>query len=227
MPAGQPSVRATSRSMSPSSRSRPSRWLRNSLRLVRAEAQLVRAQLEQLTAHPQRPERERGVGAGGEHELDVRRQVADEPRDRLARGRAGEAVEVVEHERDLVHLGQRVDQAREHDLAQGRAGGRWVEAERGEHVRPQDDRVVVALVQRHPRDEPVLELGLAPGGEQRRLAEPGRARDQREPAALTVAQALEEPFARDRARRDVGRMELGDEEDARTLAQPAPRTRAR
>ena len=114
-------------------------------------------------------------------------------------------------------LGERVDQPRQHDLAQRRAGGGRVEAERGDHVRPQHDRVVVALVERHPRDRPPLQLGLAPGGEQRRLAEAGRARDQREAAALAVTQALEEPLARDRLCRDERRMELGDEEDAPTL----------
>ena len=195
-------------------------------RLAGGEAQLVGAQLEQLAADPQRAERECRVGAGRDHQLDARRQVVDEPRDRLARRGARQAVEVVEHERDLVALGERVDQPRQHDLAQRRAGGGRVEPERGDHVRPQHDRVVVALVERHPRDRPPLQLGLPPGGEQRRLAEAGRAGDERQAAALAVAQALEEPLARDRLGRDERRMELGDEEDAPTFNRGSPRPSA-
>ena len=56
-------------------------------------------------------------------------------------------------------------------------------------------------------------LALAPGGEQRRLAEPGRAGDEAQPPAAAVAQALEQPLARDRLGGHERRVELGDEQD--------------
>jgi hypothetical protein len=77
----------------------------------------------------------------------------------------------------------------------------------------QHDRVVVALVERHPRHGPLALLGLAPRAEQGRLAEAGRARDEAELQAPAVAEALEQPLARDRLRRHRGGMELRDEQD--------------
>ena len=88
-------------------------------------------------------------------------------------------------------------------------------AERLDHVRPQHDRVVVALVERHPRHRPRRRLALPPRREQRRLAEAGGARDQAQPAPAALAEPLEQPLARDRLRRDERRMELGDQQDRR------------
>src|SRR5262249_13207693 len=47
------------------------------------------------------------------------------------------------------------------------------------HVRPEDDRVVVALVEGQPRDWSLRQLQLAPRREQRALAVAGRSRDDR------------------------------------------------
>ena len=130
-------------------------------------------------------------------------------------------MEVVEHEGDVAGLGERVHEPRQHDLAhrrgdrqrrerlavQRRAGA----AERLHDVRPEDDVVVVALVQRDPCHRPRRGLLLAPRGEERRLAEAGRAGDERQRAAL--AQARGQPLARDRLRGHERRVQLGDEED--------------
>ena len=64
-------------------------------------------------------------------------------------------------------------------------------------------------------------LALAPRGQQRRLAEPGRARDEAEPPAAAVAQPLEQPLARDRLRRDGRRVQLGEEQDRSVLTVPS------
>ena len=193
------------------------------VRLGGREPQRVRAELDQLAARPQRAERQRRIRPGRDHELHVRRQVIDEPGDGLARGTGREPVEVVEHQHHLARFGERVDEPRQHHLEHGRRRkerrqrrvrqARARAAQRLDHVRPEDDGVVVALVQRDPRHRPPGRLALPPGGEQRRLAEAGRARDQGQPAARAGAQPLEEPLARDRLRRDERRVELGDEED--------------
>jgi hypothetical protein len=195
--AGQPSVRATSSSTSSAASSSPSRALRNS---PASSSVKRRSSARSSTSSPwaaQRAERERRVGAGGEHELDRRGQVLDEPRDALARGRARQPVEVVEHEHDVLLLQQRVDEPRP---ARPRAAARrpaaaasssWASPGQARHSAStmcdhSTTGVVVAAVERHPRDRAVRELVLAPRRQQRRLAEPGRARHQAEapPTAL-------------------------------------------
>ena len=176
------------------------------VRLGPREAQVVRAQLEQLAVGAQRAQRQRRVGAGREHELERRGHVVDEPREALARGGAGEPVEVVEHEHELALLGQRVHEPRQHHLEQRRGGDqlgrdrlrerRARAAERLDHVRPQHDRVVVAPVERDPRHGPLARLFLPPRGQQRRLAEPGRARDE---AELQAAPSRSRANSRSRA----------------------------
>ena len=191
--------------------------------LLGGEAQRVGPQLEQLPVRPQRAERQGRVGPGREHELERRRHVVDEPRDALPRRRAGEPVEVVEHQRQLGLLGELVDEPRQQHLDDRRRGGgrgqrlvreaRAGAAQRLDDVRPQHDRVVVALVERDPRHRPPLRLLLAPGREQDRLAEARRAGDERELQPAPSPQPLEQPLARDGLRRDERGMELGDEED--------------
>ena len=58
-------------------------------------------------------------------------------------------------------------------------------------------------------------LLLAPRREQRRLAEPGRARDERQAPLAPLAQTGEEPLARDDLGRHDGRVELREEQDRR------------
>ncbi len=90
-------------------------------------------------------------------------------------------------------------------------------AQRLDHVRPQHDGVVVALVERHPCHRPALRLALAPRRQQRRLAEPGRARDEAEATAAALAQPLEQPLARDRLGRDGRRVQLREQQDGSVL----------
>ena len=220
MPAGQPSVRATSCSTSPAARPSPSRSLRNSP----ASASVKRSSSARSSSSWPCARRAPS-GSGGSARVEsticsVARRVVDEPGDALARGRARQPVEVVEHERQLALLGERVHEPREHDLEQRRGRDRRRQlrvrqlragaAQRLDRVRPQRDRVVVALVQRHPRRR----RGLArrPRRQQRRLAEPGRAGDEAELRAAPGAQAREQPLAGDRLGRHHGRVELRDEQ---------------
>ena len=163
-PAGQPSVRATSSSTSPASSVQAEAAVEELVRLRGGEAQLVGAQLEQLAVGAQRAERQRRVGARREHELDRRRQVVDEPARRShapARSRAGGSRRGRARPRPARRARSRAAAARPRAAApphhrrqrlvrQRRAGA----AQRLDHVRPQDDRVVVALVERHPRHRP-------------------------------------------------------------------------
>ena len=219
MPAGQPSVRATSRIDVGRREPEAEPAVEELGRLGAGEPQLVGAQLGELPVGAQRPERELRVGARGDHQLDAGRQVRREPGD--GRG-VGKAVEVVEHQRDVAGLGERVDEPRQHDLAHRRGHRQGRErlvvqrradaAERLHDVRPEDDVVVVALVERDPGHRPPRGLLLAPRGEQRGLAEPRGAGDERQRPAL--AQARGQPL-RDGLRGHERRVQLGDEEDRR------------
>jgi len=132
-------------------------------------------------------------------------------------------VKVVEDQRDVALLGELVDEPRKPDLAQRRCGDRGGErlaregrarpGERLDDVGPQDHRVVIAIVERHPRGRTVLGLALPPGGQQRGLAESGRAGDEAEPEPAAGAQPREQPLALDDLRRDERRVQLRDEED--------------
>ena len=59
---------------------------------------------------------------------------------------------------------------------------------------------------------PAAPLGLPPRGQQRRLAEPRRAGDERQPPPAPLVEAREQPLARDRLGRHGRRVELRDEE---------------
>ena len=237
MPAGQPSVRATSSSTSAGASPRPSRPLRNSLRLGAGEAQLVGAQLEQLAVGAQRAR----AAAPGRCAWRARagRRAAGAPTNqatlsRATAPRAGGSRRARARRRPAsasAFTSRGSTTSRSGAVAASAASAAWSSAgqarhERLDHVRPQDDRVVVALVQRDPRHRPPRGLLLAPRGEQRRLAEPGRAGDERQLRPRAVAQAREQPLARDRLRGHERRVELGDEQDRRLGTTAGSSTRA-
>ena len=218
MPAGQPSVRATSRSTSAGASPRPSRPLRNSA----ASAPVKRSSSARSSASWPCA---RSVPSGSSGSVRVA-ITSWTPGGRCA---ANQATAVTSEMRwkssstsatsptSASALTSRGSTTSRTGAVTARAGERLVvqrradAAERLDDVRPEDDVVVVALVQRDPGDGPPRGLLLAPRGEQRRLAEPGRAGDQGQRPAL--AQARGQPLARDRLRGHERRVQLGDEED--------------
>ena len=118
--------------------------------------------------------------------------MVDEPPDTGPGRNARQPVEIIQDERDPTLAVQLVDQTRQnhvndrrHDrLRQRRPGnGGACAAERLDHMRPQDDRVVVPLIQRQPPDRVPRGLGLAPRRQQGSLPETRRTSDQAEPQA--------------------------------------------
>ena len=85
--------------------------------LVGGEAKVGGADLEQLAARPQAGQRQGRVGAAGDHEVDLRRQVLDQERHRLVDLRRFDDVVVVEHQDEVVVDGvQIVEQGRDDGL---------------------------------------------------------------------------------------------------------------
>ena len=154
--------------------------------LVRVEGEVVGPQLLQLTGRAQPAERKGRVPAGGDDDVDVLGQAFHEEGDGLVHGRVGDHVIVVQDEHDRPGLrDQVVDQQGNRGVAdRAPPGGQGTQRafpdagrrlpERGQHVAPEQDRVVVAGVERHPGDQGVT--GCAPLGEQRGLSPNRRGR---------------------------------------------------
>lgn len=173
----------------------------------------------------QRRQRQRRVGAGRKHELHRRGQVLDEPGDVVHGRSAGQAVEVIEHEAEPALLDERIDQPRQDHLLHGRRGDRIAEtqrrdgraraADRLDDVRPQDHRVVVALVERHPCHRALMRLDRASRCEECRPAKACRACHKHQASLPSVPQPPEQALARDSLRRDHRRMQFRQEDDWR------------
>ena len=152
------------------------------------EAQFLRAHLDALVGG----ERQRRIGTTREHQLQRGRQVREQERDRRVHDLVADQVVVVEHQHDrLRQLRQLVDQPRQHDLGDAGAGvgehrqRRAAEPgrdrpQRGDHVAPESDRIVVGGIERDPRERPPLDR--VPLGEQHRLPPARRCAHQRQPA---------------------------------------------
>jgi hypothetical protein len=80
----------------------------------------------------------------------------------------------------------------------------------GDHMAPEPGGVVVALVQRQPGDRPLALPG--PVGQQAGLAEPGRRADQHQPPRQTLVERLHEAWAGHKARRRMGKVQLGGQQ---------------
>ena len=70
--------------------------------LVGSEAQIGGADLDQLAARSQAGQRQRRVGAGGDHQVDLRRQVLQQERHPAVDVARVDQVVVVEHQHDVV-----------------------------------------------------------------------------------------------------------------------------
>ena len=150
----------------------------------------------------QRSQRKVRLSPGGEHELEGGRCMIDEPGDALAGHAAGKPVEVVQDQRDLTQIVQLVHQARQHHVNDRRrpdhlrrrrqADRRAGPAKRLDHIGPEHHRVVVALVQRQPRDRLPRRLSLPPLRQQGGLPVTRRTCHQAEPQSPTRPEAAPE-----------------------------------
>ena len=158
----QPSVRASNVAMSAAVSSRPIAPFRYVGGFLGGEAQVGGPDLHQLAARPQARQRQRRIGPAREHEVRTLGQMVEEVGQPVLNVVAIDDVEVVEDENDIpVDAVQLVDERREHGFrrrvrriqeracVRAEAGHRRLE--RREDVRPEQRRIVVALVEREPR----------------------------------------------------------------------------
>lgn len=133
--------------------------------LVVGEAQIGAADLDQLAARAHPGQRERRVGAAGDHQVQPRGEVLQQERQPVVYVARIDDVVVVEHQHDVVHEGaQGVEQLGEDRL--DRWSGRPQERQRlraeparrsggplqrGDQVRPEQRGIVVPPVEREPR----------------------------------------------------------------------------
>ena len=156
---------------------------------------LVQSQLRRRRSPRPRPcARQRASGksgrfAGRDRDLRPGRNVVQQRRDDVEACRAGDRVQIVEHQHHgALEPSQRIPDARDPRRPRGSAGpGQRVEHRRRERfdavdrrrdVAQEHDRVVVPAVERDPRERTRIRVG--PAGEQRRLAVAGRCDDGRE-----------------------------------------------
>ena len=174
-------------------------------RLAGAEPQVLGPQLGQVPAHPQAAERQRRVGPGDEHQVQLRRRAIQQRGDRRVHLGAGDEMVVVQHE-DQRSLGRRqfVDERGKHvtqHVGAGRVqppqgGGPRGRARlvRGEQqVTPEALGVVVAAVERYPARGDVV--ASQPVGHDGALAPPGRRDDQGQRQGAPLAQQVMQPLA--------------------------------
>ena len=175
-PAIHPSVRSASASTSADVRSRPIDPVEELPCLGLGEPEVGGAQLGELATAAEPGQRQRRVGAGGDHQVQLARKVVEQERHRLVhRGRA-DGVVVVEHQHPLLPR-RLLPGARDvvDECGQGRRDRRGAQrledgpvdleadAVQGRHhVRQEARQVVVTLVQRQPPD-----AGVRPAPERR------------------------------------------------------------
>ena len=163
-----------------------------SRRLTRREPQIGGAQLGQLPAGPQPGQRQRRVGAAGQHQVQPGRAVLQQELDRSVHGRGLDDVVVVENQHRVgTGIGGQLVDERGHQRLEGSGCGRAeqraqpsIEARaypvhRGHHMTPEPGRVVVPGVQRQPgrpgRDGAGPSRPAAPSCRSRRARRPAPA----------------------------------------------------
>lgn len=195
--------------------------------LAGSEAQIGGADLDELATRSHPGQWERRVGAAGDHQMRLRGEVLQqEGHPVVDLGRVDDVV-VVEHLHDVVGEGaQIVEQSGEDRL--GRRSGRRQERQRslaelvrrsghrrqgGDQVRPEPRGIVVPPVERQPgRGSFTTRRGCQPVRQQRRLAEPGRSRHERQRRPRPPAQTLAQPGPGDQRAPRPGDVELGLEQ---------------
>ena len=192
--------------------------------LFGGEAQVAAADLDQLAAGTQPGQRQRRVGAGGHGEGDVWRQVLEQLSDDVVDTRIVDHVVVVERQhRGTGHQVEVVDQAGDDRIRLERL--RTLEPDervgadlghdglhRCDEVAEEPAYVGVPGVQSQPGDA-VLRAAVGPRGEplgqQRRLAEAGRRRDQHQPGSVGRVEAVGEAATRHEPTARRGQVQLG------------------
>ena len=197
-------------------------------RLLGREREVARADLAQRTDRAEAPEAKRRVRARRHDETRTGGEMEDKPLERAPAGLVGQDVCVVEHDRHRRSVGLHAVRERVRDDRRRRAGraeqreGRPPETRadavdrRGE-VDPEPGRIVVARLERHPRD------GVVPPRDPRLdehgLPEPDRCVDQRQRGRGHPVEPVEEPLPAHEARSGPCRPELrlDDAERGRTV----------
>ncbi len=179
----------------------------------RREAEVLRADFQELSPRTQPGQRERRIGARGDRQPGPRGEPLDEGRDKPVDGGLTDHVVVVEHQhrpagrpipRGLLDQGDDTGQGelrieRLAGVTSGHTLGRAPQlCRRSLEVAGEAGDVVVARIERQPRAADVR-LG-DPGGEQGALAEAGRRRDEHETSLRHALEPGAQPFAIDRAR---------------------------
>ena len=193
-------------------------------RLVGREAQIGGADLDEIATPPQQRQRQRRVGATGDHQMNLWRQVLQQEGHPVLDVARVDQVIVVEHQHHVVADGAEVVEQRgeyrlhlrlrrlqQRECARADPGRRPLQ--RGDQVGPEQRGIVVALVEREPgRGPSVGRRGRQPLRQQRRLAEPGGSRHQRQRRFRPPAEALAQPRTRDQTAPLPGDVKLGLEQ---------------
>ena len=180
--------------------------------LVGREAQVGGADLDEFAPPAQPRERQRGIGAAGEHQVDLRGKVLQQMGHSVLDLARLDDVVVVEHQDDVVRDCVEVVQQGVEDRLDGRLmrlqervrtrgdPGRCC-LERGDKVWPEQPGIVVALVERKPRRGVFVGRSRGqPLRQQGRLPEPGWSRHQRQRRLGHEVQTLHQPRTRSSGR---------------------------
>lgn len=182
--------------------------------LLGGEAQIGRAYLDQVAAHPEPGEGQAGVGPRADDDMDVGRQVIDEESELLVDVPPVDQVEVVQDQDEgCLTSGELVEEDRHEALVRlhrrGQIGKRRASPGRGrlqcgDDVGPERRGLAVAFIEREPGDRQTWRRRVGqPIGEQRRLAKARWRRDEGEPGL----EAAVEQRAKPRSRHDTGSQE--------------------
>ena len=210
--------------------------------LVRGEAQICRADLGEFAPRPQASQRQRWVGAGGDHHVDLLGQMLDQELHSVMDLVRVDQVEVVEHQHDVVRARAELVEQRREDrldrrwprrLKKGKGGSSNLcrhRLQRTNHVGPEGRGSGVARVEGEPRSRRSTGRdGGQPLRQQRRLAEAGRRGDERQLRLGPPAQVLVQSRTYHQTASQLGDVELGFEQRGRhdPILWPTPLARAR
>ena len=197
---------------------RPGRLAEQGSSLLQGEAQVGGAHLGQLAAGTQPRQRQRQVGAAGNHQPQPGRQMLEQEHNRLMHRLGVDQVVVVQHQHQLTRNGGKlVDQRGHHRLERARRRRAKQRTEpladpfphapqSGGDMAPKPRRVVISGVQRQPSHRP----GTAPRpvSQQRRLAKTSRSAHHRQPAREPIGEPVNQPRATHQAATRARDMQL-------------------
>ena len=189
---------------------------------VQAEAQVGGAQLVHLSARAQARQGQRRIFAGGDDQMQLRRQVLHQKGKGLIHRQRIDLVEIVEDEDDRVCGGGNVvEQGRELrfsmrwlrglQVRQRPGTNAWHYAlQRGNQIGQKTGGIAIARIQGEPRDRPPATRG--PCAEQRGLSKSGRGRNQGQLAVQAGIELRDEPGAENGIWLGRGPIEFGGED---------------